>query len=68
MLTPVATPLISLLASIHGHGDDRQGKHHARSGAFWLTAVTGLLGTGFHLYNIKSPVDFQGRICFTRHR
>jgi heme/copper-type cytochrome/quinol oxidase subunit 3 len=56
MVTPIATSLICLLASIHGHGDNRQGTHHARSGVFWLTAATGLIGTGFHWYNItKKP-------------
>jgi hypothetical protein len=65
MVTPIATSLISLLASIHGHGDDRRGKHHARRGVFWLTAATGLIGTGFHLYNItKKPGGFSWQNLF----
>lgn len=65
MVTPIATSLVSLLASLHGHGDDRQGKHHGRRGVFWLTAATGLIGTGFHLYNVtKKPGGFSWQNLF----
>ena len=56
MVTPIATSLVALLASIHGLTDGRQRKHAARNKVFWLTAATGLIGTGFHLYNVtKKP-------------
>ncbi len=59
MITPILTSLVALAASLHGHGDDAAGKHHARSSIFWLTAATGLAGTGFHLYNVtKKPGGF----------
>jgi hypothetical protein len=65
MITPIATSLLTLLASAHGHGDDRHGKHHARNKVFWLTAATGLVGTGFHLYNItKKPGGFSWQNLF----
>lgn len=56
MVTPIATSLVALLASIHGVADDKQAKHSTRDKVFWLTAATGLIGTGFHLYNVtKKP-------------
>lgn len=65
MVTPIATSLIALLASIHGHRDERHAKHDARRGVFWLTAATGLIGTGFHLYNItKKPGGFSWQNLF----
>ena len=59
MVTPILTSLIALGASLHGHGDDLQGRHHMRSKVFWITAAAGIAGTGFHLYNItKKPGGF----------
>ena len=56
MVTPIATSLVALLASMHGITDDRRTKHLTRNNVFWLTAATGLIGTGFHLYNVtKKP-------------
>ena len=56
MVTPIATSLVALLASMHGAIDDGQTKHSTRNNVFWLTAATGLLGTVFHLYNVtKKP-------------
>lgn len=65
MITPILTSLVALAASLHGHGDDQQGQHHTRSKIFWLTAATGLAGTGFHLYNItKKPGGFSWQNLF----
>ena len=65
MITPIATSLIALLASAHGLGDNQHGKHHARNGVFWLTAATGLVRTGFHLYNItQKPGGFSWQNLF----
>jgi len=56
MLTPIATSLVALLAALHGLTDERTVKHRTRDKVFWLTAATGLVGTGFHLYNVtKKP-------------
>ena len=52
MIAPIATSLVALLASTHGIRDERQRKHATRNRIFWLTAATGLVGTGFHLYNV----------------
>ena len=52
MVTPIVTSAVALLASANGHGDSRQSKHHPRNAVFWLTALTGLAGTGFHDYNV----------------
>jgi hypothetical protein len=56
MVTPILTSAVALLASAHGLGDSRQSKHHPRNAVFWLTALTGIAGTGFHTYNVmKKP-------------
>jgi len=56
MVTPIAISLVALLASAHGSRDGRQSTHATRNKIFWLTAATGLVGTGFHLYNVtKKP-------------
>lgn len=61
MVTPIATSLIALLASFHGAGDGKEGKHHVRQKIFALSAATGIAGTGFHIYNItKKP----GGLCW----
>src|SRR5665213_3637377 len=59
MVTPIAISLVALLASAHGSRDGRQSTHATRNKIFWLTAATGLVGTGFHLYNVtKKPGGF----------
>ena len=65
MATPIATSLISLLASLHGHGDSMQARHRLRDAVFGLCAFTGLIGTGFHFYNItKKPGGFSWQNLF----
>lgn len=65
MITPIVVSLISLVASLHGHRDERQGRHHARNGIFWLTALAGIAGTGFHLFNVmKKPGGFSWHNLF----
>jgi hypothetical protein len=65
MVTPILTSLLALGASLHGHGDDVPGKHRARAIVFWITAVAGIAGTGFHLYNItKKPGGFSWHNLF----
>jgi len=56
MYTPLAVSTLAILASLHGGTDRRRGAHRARDATYVLTALTGLAGTAFHLYNIgKRP-------------
>ena len=52
MYTPLAVASMSLAASAHGLGDRRTGGHRGRDAIYVLAALTGLAGTGFHIYNI----------------
>ncbi len=54
MFTPLVVSALALVASVHGTADDRPGAHAARDVVFGLTAVTGLIGTAFHVYNVGS--------------
>lgn len=54
MLTPLITASLSLAVSAHGNADRRPAAHRARDGVYLLAAATGLVGTGFHLYNVLS--------------
>ncbi len=59
MFTPLVTSTLSLAVSAHGTSDTRDRSHKARDAIYVLTALTGLVGTGFHLYNIgKKPGGF----------
>jgi hypothetical protein len=61
MYTPLAVGTLSLAASVHGVADRSEGAHRARDTGYALAAVTGLIGTGIHLYNVtKRP----GGICW----
>ncbi len=58
-------PIVSLLAlgvSLHGVADQRSAAVRIRHVTYVVSALTGLLGTGFHIYNIvKRPgrIDWQ---------
>ena len=54
MFTPLVVSALALAASVHGTADDRPDVHVARDVVFGLTAVTGLIGTAFHVYNVGS--------------
>ncbi len=56
MWTPIVTSSLSLLASLHGHIDHRHGAHRLRDGIYAAAGLTGVAGTGFHLYNITRKV------------
>ena len=59
MYTPIATSVLALLASFHGHKDSAQRAHWARDIVYALAGLTGVVGTGFHLYNVgKRPGGF----------
>lgn len=56
MVTPLAVGTLSLLTSAHGLTDKRAIGHRVRHGAYTAAAATGLVGTGFHIYNVmKRP-------------
>ena len=52
MYAPLATSALSLAVSIHGLSDRRPGAHRLRDRVYAAAGLTGLVGTGFHLYNI----------------
>jgi hypothetical protein len=56
MFTPLAASALALGVSAHGTADRRAGAHILRDGVYALAALTGVLGTGFHAYNVlKRP-------------
>lgn len=59
MFTPLVTSTLSLLASLHGTRDRSPAAHAARDTAYAAAGLTGIVGTGFHIYNIgKKPGGF----------
>lgn len=59
MWTPIVSATLSLAASLHGHTDRRGGAHWGRDAIYAAAGLTGIVGTGFHLYNItKKPGGF----------
>jgi len=60
MFAPLAGAALSLAAGIHGSGDDRRVLHPVRDAAYAAAALIGLIGTGFHIYNVgKKPGGFS---------
>ncbi len=62
MYTPLAVSSATLAMSAHGLADARSGFHRLRNFVYSAAALTGLVGTGFHLYNVlKRPgrLDWQ---------
>ena len=62
MYTPLVVSLSALGVSLHGVADERSAAVRIRHATYLASALTGLLGTGFHIYNIvKRPgrVDWQ---------
>src|SRR5262249_20652378 len=56
MVTPLIVSAMTLATSIHGTSDMRPLAHKARDISYLLAAGTGLLGTGFHFYNVGKRV------------
>ncbi|HEY3659446.1 MAG TPA: hypothetical protein VGL34_31100 [Steroidobacteraceae bacterium] len=52
MFTPLVVSMLTIAVSIHGTSDRRRGAHLVRDGVYALAAATGLIGTGFHCYNV----------------
>jgi hypothetical protein len=59
MITPLVVSALTLAVSAHGLRDPRKFAHRVRDPVYAAAAVTGLVGTGFHVYNIgKRPGGF----------
>ncbi len=56
MYTPLIVSALTLATSLHGTSDMRPLAHKLRDGCYVLAAATGLLGTGFHVYNVTKRV------------
>ena len=52
MFTPLIVSALTLATSMHGTADSRPVAHGLRDAIYALAAATGLIGTGFHLYNV----------------
>ena len=65
MITPLITSSLSLAASLHGTADNRGEAHIIRDIIYAGAGLTGLVGTGFHIYNIsKKPGGFGWQNLF----
>ena len=61
MFTPLAISALTLGTSIHGTSDMRAVAQRLRDTTYLLAAATGLIGTGFHIYNVGKKV---GGFCW----
>ena len=52
MFTPLIVSALTLGISVHGTADRRTAAHVMRDTTYLLAAATGLIGTGFHIYNV----------------
>ena len=65
MFTPLVTASLSLAISAHGTADARPAAHRVRDAVYLLAAATGVVGTGFHVYNVnKQPGGFSWENLF----
>ena len=53
MYTPLAVSAATLAFSLHGMADRRGFAHKARDVDYVLAALTGMMGTGFHVFNVS---------------
>lgn len=56
MWTPLLASSLSIAASLHGHLDPKHGAHRVRNTIYTTAGLIGLVGTGFHLYNVTKQV------------
>ncbi len=56
MFTPLVTSSLSIAVSIQGLSDKRHGAHPVRDLVYAIAGLTGVIGTGFHLYNVTKKV------------
>lgn len=56
MYTPLLVSSLALAVSVHGLADKNGEMHRLRDATYVASALTGALGTGFHVYNVvKEP-------------
>ncbi len=56
MYAPLAVAALTLAGSLFGAMDHRRSDHTARTAVYGLAAATGIIGLGFHAYNVlKRP-------------
>ncbi len=56
MWTPIVTSLSSIAVSAHGLADGRHRAHPVRDAVYVAAGFVGLVGTGFHIYNVTKKV------------
>lgn len=65
MFTPLLVSALTLAVSVHGSRDGRALAHAVRDPVYLVAALTGLAGTGFHIYNIaRRPGGFSWQNLF----
>jgi hypothetical protein len=65
MVAPLVTAAFSLAVSVHGNADERPVAHLVRDSVYAAAALTGLVGTCFHIFNIgKRPGGFSWQNLF----
>jgi hypothetical protein len=65
MYVPLAVSCLALGISAHGGADQRGHAHAVRDAGYGAALLTGLIGTGFHLYNVtKRPGGFRWENLF----
>ena len=56
MWTPIVTSLFSIAVSAHGNSDRRHHAHPLRDAVYAAAGTVGLIGTGFHIFNVTKKV------------
>lgn len=65
MWAPLVSSALSLAAGLHGTRDRRAAPHRGRDIAYAAAALIGVIGTGFHIYNVgKRPGGFSFQNLF----
>lgn len=56
MWTPLVTSASSIAVSLHGLSDNRHAAHPLRDLVYAIGGLVGVIGTGFHFYNVTKKV------------
>lgn len=65
MFTPLLASALTLAVSVHGSRDERPLAHAVRDPIYLFAALTGVAGTGFHIYNVaRRPGGFSWQNLF----
>jgi hypothetical protein len=60
MVMPLVVSALTLAMSLHGTSDRRPAAHFGRDATYLAAALAGLVGTGFHFYNVTKKVGGFG--------